>query len=163
MSRAIFICSCYYFLTFVQLQDIFHYFCSPLSVFQSSTSSYDLPNPLSFHVPLMRSHHLWPRKSQNCIIPVNLEAIQTTTITSKLFRMLYLGYYRALPYIVYGLQLGNFDISLASSDLSAIFKYISLRCQITCNCCNPVKKQPHTTSGLNCSMFLAFHWSPQMV
>ena len=38
--------------------------------------------------------------------------------------MLYLGYNQVLHYIVYGLQLSNFDISLASSDLSAIFKYI---------------------------------------
>ena len=72
----------------------------------------------------MRSHHLWPRKSQNCTIPVNLEAIQTTMIASKLFQTLYLGYYRDLHYIVYGLRLRNFDISLASSDLSAIFRYI---------------------------------------
>ena len=38
--------------------------------------------------------------------------------------MLYLGYYQVLHYIVYGLQLRNFDISSASSGLSAIFKYI---------------------------------------
>ena len=36
-------------------------------------------------IPVMRSHHLWPWKSQNHTIPVNLEAIQTTTIASKLF------------------------------------------------------------------------------
>ena len=72
----------------------------------------------------MRSHHLWPRKLQNCIIPVNLEAIQMTMIASKFFWMLYLGYYRVLHYIIYGLRLRNFDISSASSDLSAIFKYI---------------------------------------
>ena len=34
---------------------------------------------------VMKSHYLWFRKSQNRTIPVNLEAIQTTTITSKLF------------------------------------------------------------------------------
>ena len=61
----------------------------------------------------MRSHYLWPRKSQNHTIPVNLEAIQTTTITSKLLRPLYLGYNQVLHYIVYGLQLSNFDISSA--------------------------------------------------
>ena len=38
--------------------------------------------------------------------------------------MLYLGYYQVLHYIVYGLQLRNFDISSASLDLSAILKYI---------------------------------------
>ena len=37
------------------------------------------------HYPMMRSHYLWPRKSQNRTIPVNLEAIWTTTIASKLF------------------------------------------------------------------------------
>ena len=42
---------------------------------------------------MMRLHHLWPQKSQNHIIPVNLEAIRTTTIANKLFRMLYSGYY----------------------------------------------------------------------
>ena len=73
---------------------------------------------------MMRSHYLWPWKSQNHTIPVNLEAIQTTTIASKLFQPLYLGYNWVLHYIVYGLQLSNFDISLASSNLSAIFKYI---------------------------------------
>ena len=73
---------------------------------------------------LMRSHHLWPWKLQNRTIPVNLEAIQTTTISSRLFWMLYLGYNQVLHYIVYGLQLSNLDISSASSDLSAIFKYI---------------------------------------
>ena len=72
----------------------------------------------------MRSHYLWPLKLQNCTIPVNLEAIQTTTITSKLFWPLYLGYNQVLHYIIYGLQLTNFNISSASSDLSAIFKYI---------------------------------------
>ena len=45
-------------------------------------------------------------------------------IASKLFQTLYLGYYRVLHYIVYGLRLRNFNISLASSDLSTIFKYI---------------------------------------
>ena len=73
---------------------------------------------------VMRSHHFWPQKSQNCTIPVNLEAIQTTMITSKLFQMLYLGYNWVLHYIVYGLRLSNFDISSASSDLSTIFRYI---------------------------------------
>ena len=63
--------------------------------------------------PLMRSHYLWPQKSQNHTIPVNLEAIQTTTIASKLFQPLYLGYNRVLHYIIYGMQLSNFDISLA--------------------------------------------------
>ena len=42
----------------------------------------------------MRLHHLWPRKLQNCTIPVNLEAIRTTMIASKLFQPLYLGYNR---------------------------------------------------------------------
>ena len=68
---------------------------------------------LSPSFPLMRSPYLWPRKLQNHTIPVNLEAIQTTTIASKLFQPLYLGYNRVLHYIVYGLQLSNFDISLA--------------------------------------------------
>ena len=45
-------------------------------------------------------------------------------IASKLFWTLYLGYNQVLHYIVYGLQLSNFNISLASSDLSVIFKYI---------------------------------------
>ena len=63
---------------------------------------------------VMRLHHLWPRKSQNCTIPVNLEAVWS----------LYLGYNRVLHYIVYGLWLSNFNISLASLDLSTIFKYI---------------------------------------
>ena len=45
-------------------------------------------------------------------------------ITSKSFLPLYLGYNQVLHYIVYGLQLSNFDISLASLDLSTIFKYI---------------------------------------
>ena len=40
---------------------------------------------------------------QNCTIPVNLEAIQNTMITSKLFRLLYLGY-NQVHYIVYGLR-----------------------------------------------------------
>ena len=68
-----------------------------------------LPLPMT----LMRLHHLWPRKSQNHIIPVNWETIQMTTITSKLFQTLYLGYYRVLHYIIYGLWLRNFDISWA--------------------------------------------------
>ena len=88
----------------------------------------------------MRSHHLWPCKSQNCIIPVNWETIWTTTIASKLFQTLYLRYYRVLHYIIYGLRLRNFDIS---SDLSAT-SYITLRSQITCNHCNPVQKQPQS-------------------
>ena len=117
---------------------------------------------------LMRLHHLWPRKSQNHTIPVNLEAIQTTMITSKLFQMLYLGYNWVLHYIVYGLQLSNFDISLAFTSDQHPWTYplssnISSRSQITCNRCNPVQKQPHMTSGFNCSMFLVFHWSPRMV
>ena len=70
--------------------------------------------------PLMRSHYLWPHKLQNHTIPVNLEAM----IASKLFWPLYLGYNWVLHYIIYGLQLGNFNISSASSDLSAIFIYI---------------------------------------
>ena len=73
---------------------------------------------------MMRLHYLWARKSQNCTIPVNLEAKWTTMIPSKLFQPLYLGYNQVLHYIVYGLQLSSFNISLASSDLSAIFKYI---------------------------------------
>ena len=73
---------------------------------------------------VMRLHHLWPRKSQYCTIPVNLEAIWTTTITSKLFQTLYLDYSWVLHYTVYGLWLSNFDISSASSDLSTIFKNI---------------------------------------
>ena len=72
---------------------------------------------------VMRSHYLWLQKSQNCTIPVNLEAIWTTMIASKLFQPLYLGYSQVLHYIIYGLQLSNVDISLASSDLSASFKY----------------------------------------
>ena len=64
-------------------------------------------------LPVMRSHYLWPWKLQNCTIPVSLEAIQTTTITSKLFQLLYLGYNQVLHYIIYGLRLSNFDISLA--------------------------------------------------
>ena len=34
---------------------------------------------------LMRSHYIWPQKLQNCTILFNLEAIQTTIITSKIF------------------------------------------------------------------------------
>ena len=73
---------------------------------------------------LMRSHYLWPQKLQNHTIPVNLEAIQTSTIASKLFQPLYLGYNRVLHYIIHGLQLSNFDISPASLNLFTIFKYI---------------------------------------
>ena len=62
---------------------------------------------------LMRSHYLWPRKSQNCTIPVNLEAIQITMIATKLFQPLYLGFNHVLQYNIYGLQLSNFSISLA--------------------------------------------------
>ena len=65
--------------------------------------------PLSM---VMRFHYFWPWKSQNCTIPVNLEAIQNTTITTKLFWPLYLGYNHVLQYIVYGLQLSNFSIFL---------------------------------------------------
>ena len=61
----------------------------------------------------MRLHYLWPWKSKNCTIPVNLEAMQTTMITSKLLRPLYLGYSQVLQYIVYGFQLSNFSMSLA--------------------------------------------------
>ena len=117
---------------------------------------------------LMRLHHLWPQKSQNRTIPVNLEAIRTTMIASKLFRVLYLGYYRVLHYIVYGLQLRNFDISSAFTFnrhpwTCPLSSNISSRSQTTCDRRNPVQKQPHTTSGLNCSMFLMFHRSPRMV
>ena len=70
---------------------------------------------------MMRSHYLWPQKSQNCTISVNSEAIQTTMITSKLFQPLYLGCNWVLHYIVYGSWLSNFDISL---DLSIILKHI---------------------------------------
>ena len=73
---------------------------------------------------MIRSHYIWPWKLQNCTIPVNLEAIQTTMIASKLFRPLYLGYNQVSHYIIYGLQLSNFDKSSASLDLSTIFKYI---------------------------------------
>ena len=62
---------------------------------------------------LMRSHYLWPWKLQNCTIAVNLEAIQTITIASKLFWPLYLGYNRALHYTIYGLWLSR----TASNDL----------------------------------------------
>ena len=62
---------------------------------------------------LMRLHYLWPQKLQNCTIPVNLEAIWTTTIASKTFWPLYLGYNQVLHYIIYGLWLSNFDIALA--------------------------------------------------
>ena len=89
---------------------------------------------------MMRSHHLWPWKSQNRTIPVNLEAIQTTMIASKLFQTLYLGYNQVLHYIVYGLQLSNFDISSASLDLSTIFKYILKKSNYLQ--LNPVQKQP---------------------
>ena len=50
LSCAIFICSCYYYLTFVQLQNISHYFHSPFSIFRSPTLSYDPLNPLSFYL-----------------------------------------------------------------------------------------------------------------
>ena len=111
---------------------------------------------------VMRLHYLWPQKSQNCTIPVNLEAIWTTTIASKLFRPLYLGYNRVLHYIVYGLRLSNFDISLASLDLSVILKYILKKL----NYLWLPKSSTRTASyalDINCSMFLAFNWSPQMV
>ena len=62
---------------------------------------------------VMRSHYFWPRKLKNCTIPVNLEAIQTTMIANKLFWPLYLGYNQILHYIVYDLQLSNFNTSLA--------------------------------------------------
>ena len=61
----------------------------------------------------MRSHYLWPQKLQNCTISVNLEAMWTAMIASKLFQPLYLGYNWVLHYIIYSLQLSNFDISLA--------------------------------------------------
>ena len=117
---------------------------------------------------MMKSHHLWPWKLQNHTIPVNLEAIQTTTITSKLFQMLYLGYNRVLHYIIYGLQLSNSDISSAFTSDQHPWTYplssnISSRSKITCNHCNPVQKQPHMTLGFNCSMFLAFYQSPRMI
>ena len=66
-----------------------------------------------FLLPLMRLHYLWPQKSQNHAIPVNLEAIQTTMFASKLFQPLYSGYNQVLHYIVYGSQLSSFDISSA--------------------------------------------------
>ena len=94
------------------------------SLAQSLRTSFLVLTPIPGSYLLMRLHYLWPRKLQNCTIPVNLEAIQTTTITSKLFWPLYLGYNRVLHYTVYGLRLSNFNISLASLDLSAIFKYI---------------------------------------
>ena len=56
LSHAIFICSCYYYLTFDSTSRYFHYFHSPSSIFQSSTSSYDLPNTLSFHLPSSNLH-----------------------------------------------------------------------------------------------------------
>ena len=62
---------------------------------------------------VMRLHYLWPQKLQNHTILVNLEAIWTTTIASKLFQPLYLGYNQVLHYIVYGLQLSSFNISSA--------------------------------------------------
>ena len=50
---------------------------------------------------LMRLHHLWPQKLQNCTIPFNLEAIQITMIATKLFQPLYLGFNHILQYIIY--------------------------------------------------------------
>ena len=113
---------------------------------------------------MMRSHYLWPWKSQNCTISVNLEAIWTTMIASKLFQPLYVGYSWVLHYIIDSLWLSNFDISLAFTydwhpRTYLLSSNISSRSQITCNRCNPVQEQPHMTSGFNCSMFLAFYWS----
>ena len=45
-----------------------------------------LDAPHSTHLKVvMRSHYLWPQKLKNCTIPVNLEAIQTSMIATKLF------------------------------------------------------------------------------
>ena len=38
---------------------------------------------ICYNSPVMRLHYLWPRKSQNCTIPVNLEAIQTTKLLAS--------------------------------------------------------------------------------
>ena len=100
-----------------------------LSLYQPLPACLSLYSPFWSHSTfpsclVMRSHYLWPRKLQNHTIAVSLEAIWTTMITSKLFQLLYLGYNQVLHYIVYGLQLSNFDISSAFSDLSVIFKYI---------------------------------------
>ena len=59
---------------------------------------------------LMRSHYLWPQKLQNHTISFNLEAIQITTIATKLFWPLYLGFNCVLQYNIYGLQLSSFSI-----------------------------------------------------
>ena len=107
----------------------------------------------------MRSHHLWPRKSQNRIIPVNLEAIQMTTITSKLFQTLYLGYYQVLHYIVYGLCLRNFDISSAFTSDWHPRTYLLSSKEVKLPAITAIQYR----NSLNRSMFLAFHWSPWMV
>ena len=84
---------------------------------------------ISFLSLLMRLYYLWPQKLQNCMIPFNSEAIQTTMIATKLFWPLYLGYNHVLQYNVYGLQLSDFSISLAfapnwhSQTYPDIFKY----------------------------------------
>ena len=71
---------------------------------------------------VMRLHYLWPLKSQNCTIPVNLKAIQTTTITS------YLGYNGLLHYIVYGLRLSNFKYPRHSPmvGILALIRYLQI-------------------------------------
>ena len=51
----------------------------------NTASSMTEDSQYSSREEMMRSHYLWPRKSQNHTIPVNLEAIQTTMIASKLF------------------------------------------------------------------------------
>ena len=62
---------------------------------------------------MMRLHYLWPQKLQNCKITFNLEAIQITTITTKLLQPLYLGVNHILQYNVYGLWLSNSNTSSA--------------------------------------------------
>ena len=85
------------------------------------------PGKLKTYNLVMRLHYLWPWKSQNHTIPVNLEAIQTTMITSKLFWPLYLGYNQVLHYLVYGLWLSNFDIQyLPLISILGLIRYLQI-------------------------------------
>ena len=69
-------------------------------------------------------------------------------IASNLFWLLYLGYNQVPHYIIYGLWLSKFDISLAfTSDWHPrtypLSSTISSRSQVTCDRRNLVQKQPH--------------------
>ena len=77
------------------------------------------------YLTLMRSHYLWPRKSQNHTIPVNLEAIQTTTITIKLFQTLYLGYNTTLS-MAYDLAISTYPWHLPLIVILRLISYLQI-------------------------------------